>query len=846
MKRIKDLLAGMMMALLLPYGLYADVDYAITDFQIPSQITIGTTGIVKVTVKNVGDTAPVTEEFWEVNLCDENNNSLAMHRPARGSSEARLQPGAEVNIEFSITPNLNFNAKQKYYVKIEGDDVNKENNTSETKEINILRPTYPKVTNLKAEQIGEDIALSWVAPVFGDSIAFFRYNIYLNGVSITDNSNPDLKDITKAAYTYVGTEPIIYKFKVTVFYDKGGETVESDFSNEVTVDCSSDRIIYYQSFDTEEDFNTMTIINANDDARTWQYNESTQIAFYQFNMANGADDWLITPTIQLKANSLYTLSFKTGNRNRDAERIKVAMGTAPTVEGMTTELVSPMELTDGEWHTIKVTVSVPADGDYHIGFQACSDAGKFQLQLDQIKVEQNIGYDMFLESVEAPLEVKAGNDAEININVKNMGSLTASGYTVELYSGETVLESKAGSEVNPGKTSKVAFTIKTKLEDSGILNYHAIIKWSADLDNSNNNSDEIAIKIITPKYPTVTDLNGSEDEGTVNLSWTAPDYSAGSPISKSMTDGFEDYTAFAITNIGNWTMVDGDEGETGAAGEGTYDNATAPKAYMVFNPASAGVADDEMWKPYSGEQMLVCFDGPATNDDWLISPEIVTGGQVISFYAKTADAKVGNETFEVLTSTTDNATTSFTKLEEVTSVPGEWTSYTFTIPDNAKYFAIHCISSDVSALLIDDLYYSYKDGMESLTLKGYNVYRDGTKITETPVNATTYADNTVGKNTHTYKVTTVYDKGESLYSNEISINVIGNAIESTSAENIIITGSEGRIKISGITNEPIQIYTVDGKLVYSSSKSDSSVTVSVSTGSYIVKAGTKVAKVLVK
>ena len=121
MKRIKDLLAGMMMALLLPYGLYADVDYAITDFQIPSQITIGTTGIVKVTVKNVGDTAPVTEEFWEVNLCDENNNSLAMHRPARGSSEARLQPGAEVNIEFSITPNLNFNAKQKYYVKIEGD-----------------------------------------------------------------------------------------------------------------------------------------------------------------------------------------------------------------------------------------------------------------------------------------------------------------------------------------------------------------------------------------------------------------------------------------------------------------------------------------------------------------------------------------------------------------------------------------------------------------------------------------------------------------------------------------------------------------------------------------------------
>ena len=84
--------------------------------------------------------------------------------------------------------------------------------------------------------------------------------------------------------------------------------------------------------------------------------------------------------------------------------------------------------------------------------------------------------------------------------------------------------------------------------------------------------------------------------------------------------------------------------------------------------------------------------------------------------------------------------------------------------------------------------------MESLTLKGYNVYRDGTKITETPVNATTYADNTVGKNTHTYKVTTVYDKGESLYSNEISINVIGNAIESTSAENIIITGSEGRIK----------------------------------------------------
>lgn len=67
-----------------------------------------------------------------------------------------------------------------------------------------------------------------------------------------------------------------------------------------------------------------------------------------------------------------------------------------------------------------------------------------------------------------------------------------------------------------------------------------------------------------------------------------------------------------------------------------------------------------------------------------------------------------------------------------------------------------------------------------LDLIGYNVYRDGVRLNDTPLTSAGYTDDGVadGSN-HTYAVTAVYKQGESNYSNEFSTVSTGiNTIES--------------------------------------------------------------------
>ena len=65
--------------------------------------------------------------------------------------------------------------------------------------------------------------------------------------------------------------------------------------------------------------------------------------------------------------------------------------------------------------------------------------------------------------------------------------------------------------------------------------------------------------------------------------------------------------------------------------------------------------------------------------------------------------------YKVLTSSTDNSPSSFTKINDgnYISVPdADWTEYTFEIPATAKYFAFNCVSDDAFILLLDDITFS--------------------------------------------------------------------------------------------------------------------------------------------
>ena len=63
--------------------------------------------------------------------------------------------------------------------------------------------------------------------------------------------------------------------------------------------------------------------------------------------------------------------------------------------------------------------------------------------------------------------------------------------------------------------------------------------------------------------------------------------------------------------------------------------------------------------------------------------------------------------------------------------------------------------------------YPIRVAAQQLTLIGYNIYRDGVKVNDTPVTDTKFTDKVGGA--HLYNVTAVYDKGEARFSNTAEV-----------------------------------------------------------------------------
>lgn len=57
--------------------------------------------------------------------------------------------------------------------------------------------------------------------------------------------------------------------------------------------------IYTTAFETVDEFNTWTVVDANSDGATWLFNEEgtpSKVA-YKYDYFNNGDDWLISPAI---------------------------------------------------------------------------------------------------------------------------------------------------------------------------------------------------------------------------------------------------------------------------------------------------------------------------------------------------------------------------------------------------------------------------------------------------------------------------------------------------------------------------------------------------------------------
>ena len=420
-----------------------------------------------------------------------------------------------------------------------------------------------------------------------------------------------------------------------------------------------------------------------------------------------------------------------------------------------------------------------------------AEAENTSIQIDNIKI-----YDAVASNIEAtivaPAHVQKGKKCGVTINVTNLGTAKASGYTVSLYVDGKKLETQEGEDLEPNAMASYEFAFTPNLYTEEI-SVQGQADWDADVVPENNLTEEKIVYVTSAVLPGITDLALQQNGSNAVLTWTGMNNVEGTTV----YDSFENYSPWLISNVGDWTLYDGDKAGTYGFGGISYPHMKDAASFIVFNPWQvSGLSSDildqfaSVFNPRSGKQFMLAsaatIDTGTPTSDWLISPELSGEEQKVSFWVKapndeytnrpsnsTSVPNGGPETFDVYYSEDDTNASSFIKInKESLEATCNWTKHEIALPEGALYFAIvYTTTGGLTAYNVEPNYFgvddvTYKTG--GLKVMGYNVYRDGELAKKLDANTTTWTD-TEANGTHTYVVITVYANGESLVSNTVGV-----------------------------------------------------------------------------
>jgi len=543
--------------------------------------------------------------------------------------------------------------------------------------------------------------------------------------------------------------------------------------------------------------------------------------------------------------------------------VQVSKGNEEFATVKTIKMDAPENAGNSGWRRVLIPLDAYKEAGA-IRYQLVAEAqnAEWRLHVDEITVFDAAGTAVPDVVIAAPTTVTVGQPAEAIVKVFNYGDdAAACGMVVTgLRSGDVALAVPALKH-GESHEAKVDITPTVTSDDTMTL-------LVAD-ENGTEISAPVEIEVVKPLYPTPENLAAEVANNVAQLTWDAPASSVVAP--QPITDDIESYEPLIIDNIGDWTMhdIDGELGTYGISnnidqGIVEYENAEAAMAFQVFNPSVAGVAlfmtdaSRTTWTPCSGSQYLAAFsDKDDKNDDWLISPELNGCEQEISFYVSSITSQYNLEKFRVLYSKSGKAISDFTEVNTSLSdangdnyAPVGWTRVTATLPAGSRYFAINNVSEDSFCFLVDDITYIPVTSQErQLQLLGYNIYVGTEKVNDTPVTDTQYTlpiDESFGDDTKC-SVSAVYDCGESAESNRVTVSHSLGLTSIDTESSVKVYGGVGQIYVKDVVETAeVVVYGADGRVIASSVVKSSDAIIPVASGIYIVKAGTTIAKVIVR
>lgn len=141
---------------------------------------------------------------------------------------------------------------------------------------------------------------------------------------------------------------------------------------------------YVADFTTEAPFGDFSVIDNNEDGKTWTWS-SSNYANYTYNSSLAADDYLILP-IQLEAGKNYDVTVNAANSSYP-EKFEVKVGKEGTVEGLSTVAIAETEVTSTDFTDFSGSFTTDEAGTYYVAIHATSDADQFRLKVKTLTIE---------------------------------------------------------------------------------------------------------------------------------------------------------------------------------------------------------------------------------------------------------------------------------------------------------------------------------------------------------------------------------------------------------------------------------------------------------------------------
>lgn len=157
---------------------------------------------------------------------------------------------------------------------------------------------------------------------------------------------------------------------------------------------------YEVVLNSEESLDLFTIIDANNDDKSWYFYTYYGCAYSTYNASLPSDDYLITPPITLKAGKKYNFATEV-SAGSYTERFEVLIGKAAAPNMLTQTIIEPMEISGisaSNPELFEETFSVEEDGNYYVAIHKISDADEFWMGVHSISIS-NV---LTAESVKAP------------------------------------------------------------------------------------------------------------------------------------------------------------------------------------------------------------------------------------------------------------------------------------------------------------------------------------------------------------------------------------------------------------------------------------------------------------